>query len=69
MNKRPHPALRATFSRKREKGVEWTLVVPFPRQGGGRCRRRMGVCAEGAQARPHPALRATFSRKRETGVE
>ncbi len=74
----PHPALRATFSRPREKAADCQRcsvaapTPPFPRLRG-KARRADGGCSlamfpQVGLARhnaPHPALRATFSRPRE----
>ena len=78
----PHPTLRATFSRKREKGLHRGFRRTTPGLAdcsAARCRlSRMRERMPGGQVRalfavkskssPHPALRATFSRKREKGL-
>src|SRR5579883_1167223 len=76
----PHPALRATFSRKREKGGRnrrpRLRATSMKRSARPLSRLRGKGWGEGtphaappdAAAYPHPALRATFSRKREKGL-
>src|SRR5271163_2411222 len=63
----PHPALRATFSRK---GRRESPRSPLAGEGSGVRGRRASACKRLAAATPHPALRATFSRKgrRERGT-
>ena len=77
----PHPALCATFSRKREKGLHRGLrrtVLGLADCSAARCRlSRKWERMPGGQVRvlfavkpkssPHPALRTPFSRKREKG--
>ena len=78
----PHPALRATFSRRREKGqvCGFRLVLRdltdsrTASLGLSRERERMpggqvrALFAVKPKSSPHPALRATFSRRREKGL-
>src|SRR5690606_4333043 len=75
----PHPPLRGTFSREREKGLggrRMQLAALAPSSGGSRhllpwTGEGIGCFAARAarSARPpHPALRATFSRGREKGL-
>ncbi len=73
--KRPHPPLRGTFSRRREKGGFQALRVlafcssPSPVDGRGVGVRvlwkRASITA--TQKRPHPPPWGTFSRRREKG--
>ena len=71
--RRPSSGLRATFSRKREKGRARPHPSPMRSMGEGARRAGEGPSdSEGGGHRcwrtgPHPALRATFSRKREKG--